>query len=181
MFFHTSVLPSCCRFFQQLCLISPRATCWEMLGGPAPRVSRQGLALAGSFQLHLSTQETREKARRTGLPVGWQDTAHRKLGAPRHLRCHPGRDRQSCFLQQHSGTGTWSKSHFFASCTSAVDWIAAVGLIFLNLPFFFFFLRGDSRFSPWIVTETMCMAHLVYMPGSFTTILERDWDFQVDF
>lgn len=137
-----------------------------MLCGPALRASRQGLALAGSFQLHLSTQETREKARRTSLPVGWQDTAHGKLGALRRLSSQPGRDRLSCFLQYHSGTGTWSKGHFFASCSSAVDWTATVGLSFLNLPFFFL-LRGDNAFSPSIIAEAMCMAQLAYVTAAF--------------
>lgn len=148
--FHASVLPSRYRVSWHLCLISPRATYCEVLWGPAPREFGQRLALAGSLLMRLSSQEKREKARRMGLMLMsaactcW-DTAHGNLGAPRHPSSQHGRGRQSgpaAFSSIIVAQGLGTKSRFFAACTSAVDWIAAVGLICplcLNLPFFFVF------------------------------------------
>lgn len=130
-----------------------------MLCGPVPRASRQGLALSGSLLLCLSTQETREEARKMGvMPMSVARTVSRhstwKPGSSKSPISQLGRGRQSGpspFSTSIVAEGLGTKSCFCAACTPAVGWIAAVGLIcslYLNLPLFLYLLRGDNRFSP---------------------------------
>lgn len=111
---------------------------------PCSRASGQGLAPAAPLLLHLSTQDTREKARRVGL--GLMSAARLVSG---HRMWKPGSskapqlpawERQAeqlcCLLQQHSGRQTWNRE-LFPWCLCFCNTLSGTHLS--PVPEFFFF------------------------------------------